>query len=76
MRVGVKLVWWCVGWCDAILKFSRYDGDGKMYVRSGVMPLKNVQVEYDVAARQRGEALQRRCPRQDVAGDLHGRLMS
>jgi hypothetical protein len=40
MRIGVKLVWWC----DAILNMSRCDSDGKTYVRSGVMPLKNVQV--------------------------------
>jgi hypothetical protein len=44
MRIGVKLVWWCAGWCDAILNMSRCDSDGKTYVRSGVMPLKNVQV--------------------------------
>jgi hypothetical protein len=44
MRIGVKLVWWFAGWCDAMLNMSRCDGDGKTYVRSGVMPLKNVQV--------------------------------
>jgi hypothetical protein len=29
----------CLGWCDAILKVSRCEGDDKWYVTGGAMPL-------------------------------------